>query len=100
MGRKAYPKIRLTEEEVDVVEKLARVSKIDVWFGGINEFTIERDGYIDFYDKVYDRERGYCVSIQYGIRLLDEGLSEYDLSQLNSHEKNTWNNLKKTLGIG
>lgn len=68
--RKPYEKIRLTDEEYEAIYRLAEQSKIDCWFS-LRDYS---DRNTPLHTVVYDLERGYNVSLQYGIRLLLEGI--------------------------
>lgn len=74
--RKPYEKIRLTDEEYEAVYRLAEQSKIDCWFAMKDYNNCETPHTV-----VYDLERGYNVSLQYGIRLLLEGISWDDTEE-------------------
>ena len=68
--------MELTNEEYDVIEKVARKSKCDCWFElGIDEFNN---------DIVVDLEEDTTMPLEDGLLLLDSGLTElsdYDLTE-------------------
>lgn len=75
--RKPYEKIRLTDEEYEAVYRIAEQSKIDCWFSLRDYSNCDTPPHT----VVYDLERGYNVSLQYGIRLLLEGISWDDTEE-------------------
>ena len=69
--RKPYRKILLDNRHWDILEKVARESKIDAWFS-LRDKT-EPDG--TRHTVVRDLERNRDVSLQFGVRVLNEGIS-------------------------
>ena len=70
--RKPYPKVFLSNEDFNILEKVAYESKIDTWF----ELRDRKDKVTgECYTAVFDLEQGRFVSLQYGVRLLSEGCS-------------------------
>lgn len=78
--RKPYEKIKLTDEEYEAVYRLAEQSKIDCWFS-LKDYNNCKTPHT----VVYDLEGGYNVSLQYGIRLLLEGISWDDTEEFKQH---------------
>lgn len=75
--RKPYEKIKLTDDEFEAVSRLAEQSKIDCWFS-LKDCD---NGKTPPHTVVYDLERRYDVSLQFGIRVLLEGISWDDTEQ-------------------
>lgn len=69
--RKPYKKILLADKHWDILEKMARKSKIDAWFSLRDKK--EPDG--TEHTVVRDLERNRDVSLQFGVRVLNEGIS-------------------------
>ena len=96
MGRKSYKKIYLTKEEGNVVDKIAHWTKCDdSWFCLVDK---EENGVK--YSCVYDLEKKYNVSLQYGLKLLGESFDErFDLADgyFTDEDKKVWENIKKKL---
>ena len=65
MGRKPHKKIRLTNTEFKVVNKVAHWTRVDESWFYLNDRTESETA-------VYDMERNYWVSLQYGLKLLRE----------------------------
>ena len=61
-----------TREELDVVVAIAQKSKIDAWFGEIEEAKA-MDGSV--VHVVHDLERDSWLTFKYAVRLLDEGIT-------------------------
>lgn len=76
MGRKPLPKIKLTDEEANVCSKVASMLKVG-WFS-IAGTIYDTEGKVLYpsrseeYDEVYDLEAKRYVSLQYGVKLLNE----------------------------
>ena len=96
MGRKSYKKIYLSKEEGDVVDKIAHWTKCDEsWFRLVDK---QENGVK--YSCVYDLEKNYNVSLQYGLQLLGESFDErFDLADgyFTDEDKKVWENIKKKL---
>ena len=65
MGRKPYKKIHLTTTEFKVVNKVAHWTRVDESWFYLNDRTESETA-------VYDMERNYWVSLQFGLKLLRE----------------------------
>lgn len=98
MGRKPYKKIKLTDEEFNVVEKIADLCKVG-WFSIAGDTIDSTNGKVvnkphsTEYDECYDQESKRYISLQYGLKLLGESFSDLDLIGLTEDEKTTWLNL-------
>ena len=98
--RKPYPKVLLSNEDFDILEKVAHKSKIDTWF----ELRDRKDKTTDkCYTAVFDLDQGRFVSLQYGVRLLSEGCSPLssmaDDCQMTKEEVNQFQSACFRLGI-
>jgi hypothetical protein len=68
-------KLVLSESEISVLQKIAKVSHMDNWF------NLDNNGVLR------DRENNNRVmSVRNGCKQLMEGVTSYDLSQLNGNE--------------
>lgn len=77
--------MELTNEEYDVIEKVARKSKCDCWFElGVDEFNN---------DIVVDLEEDTTMSLEDGLLLLDSGLTELSDYDLTEEEQRCYQNL-------
>ena len=83
-------------EGLDVVDKIAHWTKCDEsWFCLVDK---EENGVK--YSCVYDLEKNYNVSLQYGLKLLGESFDErFDLADgyFTDEDKRVWENIKKKL---
>lgn len=77
--------MELTNEEYDVIEKVARKSKCDCWFElGVDEFNN---------DIVVDLEEDTTMPLEDGLLLLDSGLTELSDYDLTEEEQRCYQNL-------
>ena len=84
----------LTNEEYNVLNKIATKTKTDCWF------ALEQDS--DGSDFVYDLEEGKQVDLETGVAMLMEAVEDkenYDSCQLTSDEKIVLDNLLKKLNL-
>ena len=84
----------LTNEEYNVLNKIATKTKTDCWF------TLEQDA--DGTDFVYDLEEGKRVDLETGVAMLMEAIEDkenYESCQLTSDEDIVLNNLLEKLNL-
>ena len=84
----------LTNEEYNVLNKIASKTKTDCWF------TLEQDS--DGTDFVYDLEEGNRVDLETGVAMLMEAIEDeenYTSCQLTSAEGVVLNNLLDKLNL-
>lgn len=83
-------KTKLTDAEYNVLNRIARQTKMDCWF------------YIDTYtsgdDYVFDIENSDILTLHEGISALNEGIV-WELLDLTAEEIAVYKNLLKELGI-
>lgn len=85
----------LTNAEYDVLEKIARKSKMDTWFA-VTGYR-EKDGTES--DWVYDLENGRRVTLKYGVGMLHEGMTFYKDYDLTKRQIATFEKLLAKLGL-
>lgn len=96
MGRKPYKKIHLSDEEFKVVNKIAHWTRVDESWFYLND---KNDGTT----AVWDMEKNYWVSLQFGLKLLREsfgGQEDDDFIKekvLKRKELKVWQNLWKKI---
>ena len=112
--RKPYPKIKLTKDEYDAVEAVAKITGCGKsWFSiATNEIYLGTGRFVrrekKEYDRVYDFERGRYLSLQFGLKLLSEafddgvcGLNRKELKKIGKRWKKDyvaiWDNLLKRM---
>lgn len=83
--RKPYEKIKLTDEEYEAIYHLAEQSKIDCWFSLKEYNNCETPHTV-----VYDLEGRYDISLQYGIKLLLEGINWDDTKRCKKYICNNY----------
>lgn len=90
-------KIRLvlTNAENNVLDKIARKSKMDTWFSVMGHR--ENDGTES--DWVYDIENGRRVTLRYGVDMLHQGMTFYADYDMTKREIATFEGLLKKLGL-
>lgn len=96
MSRKPYPKYLLTTDEHDVLQKLSEELKVDSWFAIAGSDIAFVTGEVMYpsrcnglYDEIFDAETRRYISLQTGIRWLNEAF-EADVevnSQWLTHEE-------------
>lgn len=74
--------MKLTSSEFDVINKIARKSKMDCWFC---IKTGRHDGCP--YDYVFDCENSKKISLRQGIKQLIDGVIEENILELTEYEK-------------
>ena len=96
MGRKPYKRVLLTDSEFKVVNKIAHWTRVDEsWF-----YLNDRD---DGTTAVWDMEKNYWVSLQFGLKLLREsfgGREDEDFIKegvLNRKELAVWQKLMERI---
>lgn len=90
-GYKASP------EELDVVVKISRLSKLDEsWFGEIQEFMTANGKVVH---EVLDNEEDRWLSFRFAVKLLDEGVVTIWGYGLTDDEVKAWDSLLRKLGI-
>ena len=92
MGRKPYKRVLLTDSEFKVVNKMAHWTRVDEsWF-----YLNDSD---DGTTAVWDMEKNYWVSLQFGLKLLRESFGRPEsedfvhLGVLTKKEYNVWQKL-------
>lgn len=95
---KKLPKFKLTREELTVVRAIAKNTRCDeTWFSIASDVG---KSHSPEYDEIYDLERGYTISLQYGLKLLNESFRSSDYSDTISKMKlKIWDNLLKRIGV-
>ena len=74
--------MKLTSSEFDVINKIARKSKMDCWF-----CIKEGKNNGEDYDYVFDCENGKKISLRQGIKQLIDGVIEENILELTEYEK-------------
>lgn len=74
--------MKLTNSEFDVINKIARKSKMDCWF-----CIKEGKNNGEDYDYVFDCENGKKISLRRGIKQLIDGVIEENILELTEYEK-------------
>lgn len=95
---KKLPKFKITREERTVVRAIARHTRCDEsWFSLASDIG---KSHSPEYDEIYDLEGGYTISLQYGLKLLNESFRSSDYSDTISKVKlKIWDNLLKRIGV-
>lgn len=91
MGRKALPKIKLTNDEYDVVTKLIRIV-------GMGWYYVDRIrcDYDMVYDLSYDKHR----TLAFVMKVVNQELTDRLLANnLTKYEQTIWNDIKRKLNI-
>lgn len=109
MSRKPCPKYRLTADEHNVLQKLSAELKVDSWFSIAGSDIWIHNGKVAHksrcngaYDEVYDAENCRYISLQKGIRELNEAFEadvEVNSQWLTNEELRVYKNLLKKLKI-
>lgn len=86
---------RLSGEQYAVLEKIARVTKMDCWFS----IRQHRSGKHAGEDYVYDMENRRYLSLRRGVRGLFEGIVSYDLCELTDREIRVFECLLVDIGV-
>ena len=96
MARKPYTKIKLTDDEIELINFMIRTTGCD-WFH--NVFETDENG--NQYDVCWDSEKGRNVSLQLGVFQLGEAYFEggNELENGDTNDLDVWNNLCHRLGI-
>jgi hypothetical protein len=97
---KKLPKFKLTREELTVVRAVAKHTRCDeTWFSIASDVG---KSHSPEYDEIYDLERGYTISLQYGLKLLNESFRDSPYYMNNAISKvgvKIWDNLLKRIGV-
>ena len=96
MARKPYTRIKLTDDEIELINFMISSTGCE-WFH--NVYETDENG--SQYDVCWDSEKGRNVSLQLGIFQL--GCAYYDggneLGNGDTNDLDVWNSLCKRLGI-
>lgn len=85
-------RIKLTNEEYNLLNKITRQTKVDCWFW----LDTDKDGF----DCVKDLERGYKVTLRFAVQTLNEALDGCtDLLNITEEEIEIYSDLLKKLNI-
>ena len=84
-------KVRLTDDEYNVLNKISTNTKEDCWFW----LHTRKDGF----DVVKDLENNRYMSMRAGVRQLNEGIVSYELCLLTEEEIVVYESLLKKLHI-
>lgn len=95
---KKIPKFKLTREELTVVRAIARHTRCDEsWFSLASDVG---KSHSPEYDEIYDLERKYTISLQYGLKLLNESFRSSVYSDaISKVAMKIWDNLLKRIGV-
>ena len=95
---KKLPKFKLTREELTVVRAIAKHTRCDEsWFSLASDVG---KSHSPEYDEIYDLERGYTISLQYGLKLLNESFRSSDYSdEISKVALKIWDNLLKKIWV-
>ena len=83
---------RLTQSEYDILNKIARNTRMDCWFSIIQDKKNARD-------YVYDLEHSKQISLSKGIEQLYEGIDKLSDCKLSDNEVEIFESLLKALCI-
>lgn len=110
MSRRPYPKYRLTTDEHNVLQKLSAELKVDSWFTIAGSDVWIHNGQVAHksrcngaYDEIYDAENRRYVSLQYGVRTLNEAFEadeEVNARWLTEDELRVYKALVAKLKVG
>ena len=109
MGRKPYPKYLLTVDEHNMLQKLSAELKVDTWFCIAGSDVWIHNGEVAHksrcngeYDEIYDAENKRYISLQYGLKVLNEAFEadeKINSQWLTPSELRVYKRLLKKLGI-
>lgn len=83
--------MKLSNEEYNVLNKIATESKMDCWFSITDEDCTS--------DSIYDLENDQFMSIKEGVDQLVEGMTNYEDYSMTEDEIKTFEELLNKLGI-
>jgi len=87
----------LTNEEREVVRRVAHITRCDeTWFSLASDVGKGKSGLTD---EVYDMEGRYCVSLRFGLNLLNDSFTASDdnREELSEAEQKVWDALIEKL---